>query len=246
VRFKILPPRVALAVLAAFLSAAAGFAEGSGEPWAAEERTEIHVSGFTAVSTGSGIAVEIKQATEYRVTLIADRDFADRIRIEKVGDELRIGVREWFTAPLFTWRRGARVLIDMPDLARLRSSGGAPVVIRMDAGTAEVEVTLSGGASVRGSLSCGALFLDGSGGSHARLEGSADRLELTGSGGAVNDFDGFAVRYADARLSGGASARVLARESLSVNASGGAHLSYRGAPRMDRQVLSGGAWVRSE
>jgi hypothetical protein len=246
VLFKILPRRTTLVMLAAFLAAAAGFAEGSGEPWAAQERTDVHVSGFTAVSTGSGIAVEINQAREYRVTLMADPEVADRIRIEKVGDELRIGVREWFLGPLFPWHRAARVLIDMPGLSRLRSSGGAPVSVRMDAGDAEVRVVLSGGASVRGSLTCGSLSLEGSGGSHARLEGSAGRLDLTGSGGAVGDLEGFTVRDVDATLSGGASARVAARESLSVKASGGAHLSYRGAPRMDRQLLSGGAWVQSD
>jgi hypothetical protein len=246
VQVRIISIRTAAITVAALIAAAAGFAEGSGERWTVGGRTEVSLSGFTGVSTSAGIAVEIRQARDYRVTLFADRDLAERIRIEMVGDELRIGLDRWFPSPFFWGRRGARVEVDMPDLRRVGASGGAPVSVQMDARDAEVLVSLSGGASIRGSLGCGSLSLDGSGGSTARLSGSAGRLYLTGSGGAVSDLDGFTVRSADVRLSGGASGRVDARELLSVRASGGAHLVYRGSPRMDSRELTGGAWVRSE
>jgi hypothetical protein len=229
------------------LAAAAGFAEGSWEDASMNGGREYSISDFTAVETGSGIEVRIEQSDEYRVTLFASEGFMDRIRVERTGETLRIRVVSWFPFGFLSGPFGsARVEITMPRLERVRASGGAPVTLHMDEGGAKVAVELSGGSRCQGTLRCAALSLGASGGGRADMQGSADDLVLYGSGGAVFTLGEFTVRRADVRLAGGSSARLMAQDELSVEGSGGSHVTYRGSPSLHRQSLSGGSWIRGE
>jgi hypothetical protein len=239
--------KATLAFFMLSLAAVAGFGEGAWEDSSMNDGREYGISNFTAVETGYGIEVRIEQSDEYRVTLYAGRDFMDRIRVERTGETLRIRVASLFPFGFLSGPFGkARVEVTMPRLERVRASGGAPVTVHMDEDNAKVAVDLSGGSRISGTLRCGALSLGGSGGAGADLDGSADSLVLYGSGGTVFNLGDFTARDADVRFSGGSSARLIVQDGLSVSASGGSHVAYRGSPSIRHQSLSGGSWIRSE
>jgi hypothetical protein len=230
-------------VLAAFV-AVASFAEGSSESPFSGEGQQFPFRNFTSVETGWGIDVNIEQSDRWHVALFADPDLMDRITVEKYGQTLQIGLRE-FPFP-FRPRGQARVEITMPMLEQLKASGGARVVVHMDARDGDTHASLGGGSRLSGTLRCRDLSVDGSGGSSVRMEGSCDTLSLHGSGGTVFALPDFIVREADVRLSGGSSGRIAAEERISLRASGGSHVVYRGSPSIDSESLSGGSWIRSE
>jgi hypothetical protein len=233
----------ALCILAAFV-AVASFAEGSGESPFSAEGQQFPYRDFTSVETGWGIDVNIDQSDSWHVALFADPDLMDRIVVEKYGQTLQIGLRD-FPFP-FRPRGRARVEITMPVLEQVKASGGARVVLHMDARNGDIHARLGGGSGLSGTLRCRDLAIEGSGGSSVRLEGSCDTLTLRGSGGSVYTLPDFSVREADIRLLGGSSARIAADERISLRASGGSHVVYNGSPSIDRESLSGGSWIRSE
>ncbi len=233
----------AFCILAAFV-AVASFAEGSSESPFSGEGQQFPYRNFTSVETGWGIDVTIEQSDTWHVALFADPDLMDRISVEKYGQTLQIGLRDF--PFLFRPRGRARVEIAMPVLDRVKASGGARVVLQMDARDADIRASLGGGSGLSGTLHCRDLSIDGSGGSSVRIEGSCETLTLRGSGGTVCALPDFNVREADIRLSGGSSARIAAEERVALRASGGSHVVYRGAPSIDSEHLSGGSWIRSE
>jgi hypothetical protein len=232
-----------LCIIAAFI-ATASFAEGTGESPFSGEGLRFDYRNFSSVDTGWGIDVTIEQADSWHVALFADPEIADRIVVEKNGGTLQIGVRDF---PLFFRPHGrARVEVTMPALEQVKASGGARVVVHMDGRNGDISASLGGGSGLSGTLRCRDLAIDGSGGSTVRLEGSGDTLTLRGSGGTAYALPDFTVREADIRLSGGSSARVSVDERISLRASGGSHVVFRGSPTIDRESLSGGSWIRSE
>jgi hypothetical protein len=233
----------AVCVLAAFV-AVASFAEGSSESPFSGDGQEFPYRNFTQVETGWGIDVNIEQSDTWRVTLFADPDLMDRITVEKYGQTLQIGLRD-FPFPFRPHGR-ARVEITMPMLDQVKASGGARVVLHMDAQDGDVHASLGGGSRLSGTLRCRDLSIDGSGGSSVKIEGSCQILSLHGSGGTVFALPDFSVREADIRLSGGSSGRIAAEERISLRASGGSQVVYRGSPSIDSESLSGGSWIRGE
>ena len=233
----------ALCILVA-LVAVASFGEGSEESTFSGDGQQFGYRDFTSVETGWGIDVSIEQSDTWHVALFADPDLLDRIVVEKIGRTLRIGMQDF---PFFIRPHGrARVEISMPALQQVKASGGAGVVVRMDAGANDVRASLSGGSRLSGTLRCRDLSVEGSGGSSVTMEGSGDTLALRGSGGTVYAVTDFSVRKADIRLSGGSSAQVSADERIALSASGGSHVVYRGAPSIDSEHLSGDSWIRNE
>jgi hypothetical protein len=224
--------------------AAVSFAEGSSESAFSGDGQQFGYKNFTSVETGWGIDVTIEQSSTWHVALFADPDLMDHIVVEKIGSTLRIDMRE---LPFFVRPHGrARVEISMPALEQVKASGGAGVVVRMDAGDNDVRAVLSGGSRLSGTLRCRDLAIDGSGGSSVKVAGSGDTLTLRGSGGTTYAVPDFAVREADIRLSGGSSARISADERIALRASGGSHVVFSGTPSVDKEDLSGGSWIRNE
>lgn len=207
---------------------------------------ELDYRGFTAVDTGWGIDVKIAQSPTYRVALFADPVMAGKILVERSGSTLRIGRARRFYLPPWTLKWKARVEISMPTIERLSASGGSHADVAMDVAAGGVDVRLSGGSSLAGTITSATMEIDGSGGSSAELAGGTTRLELSGSGGSRFRMASFVATDLDARLSGGSSVEIAVSGSLTVRGSGGSHVVYRGDGRVERQELSGGSWVRKE
>lgn len=205
---------------------------------------EFDYKGFTVVETSYGIDVKIVQSQSYSVVLFADADIMDRIVIEASGRTLRIG-RRWELFP-FGWSRKARVEISMPAVEGLGASGGSHIDISMNDPSSRINVHLSGGSSMAGNLTTDTLEIGGSGGSSAEIAGTATVMRLSGSGGSRFRMAGCPARDLDADLSGGSWVEGTASGSLTVQASGGSHVTYHGDARVDRQSLSGGSWIKKD
>jgi hypothetical protein len=232
--------KAAFALLGLLGAMGAAFAQTAGETV-----REYPLSGFTRVRTAFGIDLDVVQASAFAVALTADPGLMEKIVVEKRGNTLWIGMR--WGLPTFRLLGGhrPRAAVSLPVLEAVEASGGSAVTVSA-ASAKDVEITLSGGARVTGSLKADAVRVGATGGGGAELAGGSRRLDLRGSGGAW--FRLFAMQADEARveISGGAWAEVAPARLLSVRASGGSHVTYRGSPRMDRQDLSGGAWVRQE
>lgn len=104
-----------------------------------------------------------------------------------------------------------------------------------------VDMELSGASRADLNVDAAKLNLELNGSSKVNLLGQANYLnfELSGSS-RVESYD-FIVNYLDAEMSGGSVAKVHVEEELSVDASGGATLYYKGNGVVIFKDLSGGA-----
>ncbi len=213
-------------------------ATGSGRPIT----KELSLTGFDTVDVSSAFNVDITQGEEFRVTLKADDNFMPHVRAVQNGTTLRIDLDPDFPGA-WSWKIGTlEALITTPDLRELRLSGSSHG--RITGFTRDLDLNLSGGSWLKGSVAAGSLNLTASGASNARLDGSAQELTVRGSG--VSRVQLADLRAGNARidLSGGASAQIEVLGQLDYDLSGGARLEYTGRPRISQATTSGGASAR--
>lgn len=227
----------ALALLAPF----AGCGGGTGVA-----RRTVAASGFTGVSVTAGIDVVISTSSSWSVELSADRLALDRIVVESRGSTLWIGLRPGTAARARWMASQAQVRITLPSLARMDVTDGSRARVDLAEPTVDLLLQLSRGSQLSGTISCAGLVITATGSSIVELTGSADRITLAGSDRAKLRLTGLETPSVDATLSSGSTAAVTASRRLVVEASGGSGLSFRGDARVERQILSGGAWVRRE
>lgn len=230
---------LALAGTTAFASGVAPFGgiEGSGN---IVSRT-LDVDGFTAIATGWGSELTVRQGDDYRVELRADDNIMEILRVELRDEQLRFDF-----PPGERTIRNATIEIDivMPMLERLDLSGGSGAEVAMDLRDGSFRADLSGGSELTGTLGAERVRLEGSGGSRFRLQGRTSVVEADGSGAARFYLFDFPTTRVDADLSGGSVLEADVSEELRVDASGGSTVRYEGSPARVRAQASGGSTVR--
>ncbi|RPI28416.1 MAG: DUF2807 domain-containing protein [Acidobacteria bacterium] len=210
-------------------------------PVAFAETRDLHFTGFTGVSVGWGIEVDITQGPDHRVQVIGDSRDLDELKVEKEGDVLVFSHES-----RRGWRRHdkLRVNIVMPTLKSLDLSGGVEGQLSMDAGSETFSGELSGGSELNGQLRCGDLKLSLSGGAELHLAGQGGNVYIDGSGGAECDLKEFKVADVTSELSGGSTATVNMNGVLNANQSGGSQIIYFGSATVGRSSSSGGSGIR--
>jgi hypothetical protein len=232
-----------MALLVAGLSVLlAGCGGGAGQ----SGRRTVNVSGFTSVSTGSGIDVEVATSEGWAVEVSANPQVMDRIVVETRGSTLWIGLRAGTAARARWLASQALVGIALPSLVRLDVTDGSRAHVNCAEPGTDLALVLSRGSQVSGSLVSAGLSITASGSSIAELTGSAERISLVASDRAKLRLTALETPLMDAILSGGSTAAVAVSQRLVVEASGGSGLSFRGDARVERQDLSGGSWLRKE
>lgn len=188
-------------------------------PAVAETKT-YDLAGFTRVSAAAGTSVDVTVGGDYAVTAESSAEGLERLKVELVGDELRIGRQN----KGFRWKRGDEVTVNvtMPALSGVDVSSGAAVDARgVDAGAFSIDV--SSGASLDIVGRCEALNADVS------------------SGGSI-DARGLECRSATAGASSGGSADIFASESVNGDASSGGSVDVFGKPKnVNKDTSSGGS-----
>ncbi len=218
-------------------------------------------TGFTKVEADYGFKVEVVRGDAYAVLVTVDDNLVSELRVKAEGDTLRINMNDRYSA---YDHATLTAKVTMPGLQGLDASGaasidargfasgdplalkasGAAVLTLTDVTASDVQVDCSGGAHVQGALAAQDVAGEASGAGVLERQGSARKLQLEASGGAQLRLAGLKAQSADLTLSGGASGSVDVTGSLDVQASGGAHLEYSGAPQLGKIDVSGGAEVK--
>ncbi|WP_041258141.1 GIN domain-containing protein [Fibrella aestuarina] len=175
---------------------------------------------FTNVQIGSGFRTTIRQGTARQVLISVPSVDERTLSVTQSSNTLVVEIRNKASKSAI-----GTVDITMPTLTGADFSGG-------------VAATIAG-------FTTGTLPISQSGGSSVTLSSTVQKLLLTLTGG--SRFEGYSTPVTDATvaLSGGSEARVAASGTLTITASGGSRLYYKGTPQLN-QNLSGGSTVTSE
>ncbi len=188
-------------------------------PAFAETKT-FDLAGFTRVSASAGVDVTISVGGDYSVVADSTPKGLEKLKVELVGDELRIGRK----ARTMSWGRGDQVSVKV----------SAPALAAVD---------VSSGASVDATgVDAGAFAIDVSSGGDLEIVGRCDALAADVSSGGSIDAAGLLCRTANASASSGGSADVFASESANGDASSGGSLDIHGKPAtVNKDTSSGGS-----
>jgi hypothetical protein len=259
-----LTPSIMVAVLLTVLltsgllvGCAGDVVEGSGNL----DTQEMDLSGFTRVEVGHAFEVEIVQSASYSVSITADDNLFEYIKVSKKGETLKIGLKsgDYHNVTL-------EAEITMPDLYEVDLSGavrgtargftsshdfsgelsGASSLDMRDMSAGDIDFDISGASRVTGDIIAGDADLDVSGASTVQLQGSASDMEIEASGASHVDLADFVVSNADVNLSGASQATVNLDGRLDADLSGASNLSYIGEPTMGDIHTSGGSTISPE
>jgi hypothetical protein len=197
---------------------------------------ERDVGDFSALRVSSGIDVTLRQGNRPRVIIITDEDNMEDVKTEMVGDELRLSVDgSWFR------RHRVEARITYVNLESLDVSAGSDVesegILRFE----DLNLEASSGSDLKLTLEANEVNLRTSSGSDANLAGSSGSLYAKASSGSDIDAYDFEVEYAELELSSGSDVKIWVTGSLSVDASSGSDVYYKGDPEMLDINTSGGS-----
>jgi len=240
--------------------------DGDAETGETETR-QYDFTEFTHVDIGSAFEYKIQQADTYSISITADSNLFDDIRVTKVGQTLDIGI-EFPGVTITIWNVAPRLqaVITMPQLQGLDSSGathgtvtgfrsndnldvtvsGASTVELEDIAAGDTVFDISGASEVTGAIVVEDLELEVSGASTVQLKGSANSLATDGSGASHLKLADLKVGNADITLSGASDATINLAGRLDANLSGASKLEYIGEPTLGIMDATGASTVKKK
>ncbi len=193
-----------------------------------------HFTDFVNIEAHSSFQVRITQSPLYSVSITADHNVMDHVRVRKVGRTLELTIDPDYRFQRITLRAAIRT----PDLRSIRLSGASELVLEDFSLAHDLDLHLSGASEAKGDLSARDLALNLSGASKIRLRGTGRDLTVEGSGASDLDLSDFAVRNVSVMLSGATEASVNMNGELRCDMSGASRLYYRGKANVDLEYLS--------
>ena len=203
---------------------------------------EFNIRDFSRVDVSHAFEVEIIQSGSFKVVVRVNDNLRERLRVEKRGETLVIGLKPYISYNLRNATMEAKVY--MPDLQGIEASGASDVRFSGLSSPRDFEVDLSGASYLDGEITAREVRIEASGASRIRLRGKAEDLRLDASGASNLDLEDLPVQDADIELSGASEADVVLSGILDINASGASRLYFTGSPTMGRIDLSGASSIK--
>jgi len=227
------------------------------------ETRQYDFSEFTCVDIGSAFSYDIMQSDTYSISITANNNLFDDIKVAQEGQTLIIGM-EFPEAPWaikINTNPGPQAVITMPQLYGLDSSGatngtisdfistddlditvsGASNLELVEISTGDVDFEVSGASNVIGDIEAKNMELEVSGASTFQLKGSADSITTDVSGASHLKLADLKVENANVTLSGASNGTVNLDGTLDTKLSGASTLKYIGEPIIGRFEISGGS-----
>lgn len=229
------------------------------------ETRHYDFSDFTHVDIGSAFRYEIKQSETYSVSITANSNLLDDIRVAKEGETLIIE-REFpgVAWGIFNVDSAINVVITMPRLQVLDSSGATRGIVSDFASTENLDIKASGsskvelanisagdavfhvsGASkVTGDIEAENIGFKISGSSTVQLKGSAERITTDTSGASRLKLADLKVENANIKLSGSSNGIINLDGKLDAELSGASTLEYIGEPTLGTMDITGSSKLK--
>ena len=220
---------------------------------------------FTRLDISSAFIYEIMQSDTYSVSITANNNMFDDIKIAQEGQTLIIGM-EFPGVPwaIFNNNPSLKAVITMPQLDVLDSSGATHGIVADFSSTEKLDVTVSGASSVElveistgditlnvsgagkvtGNIEAKNMELEVSGASTVQLKGSAGSITADGSGASHLKLADLKVGNANVILSGACSGTINLDGSLDAVLSGASTLEYIGEPALGIMDITGASKLK--
>jgi len=206
------------------------------------------VSGFHAIKVSHGIVVYLTQGDEEVVAVSSnDIEYRNRIRTVVENGILKISFdnddwRFWKNVG----NKKLRAYVSAKNIDGIYSSSGSTVRIEGVIKSGDIRLDASSGATINGKIEAQSMDVDQSSGSTMNISGViSGTLKIEGSSGSTFDSYDLTVENCDAETSSGARVKVTVNKELSVDASSGGNIHFKGNGLIrDVRTSSGGSVTR--
>ena len=215
-------------ILVLFLLALAPFCLVAQSSKVVKEKRDL--SGFSAINMSGSWDAVITQGKNFSVTIEANEESIDDIRIKVKGETLYVAnKRNKHRVNILNTRCDSRkVRITLPELEEITASGGSGVLSQTPFRTENLKIVMSGGSSLKSLLlDCQSLDCKMIGGSDANiLLVNAKIVNINNSGGSDLSLSGLFAEVLDLQSVGGSHVKLEGEtNNLTVNSSGGSNVS---------------------
>jgi len=198
-------------------------------PLAAQETRNVSVSNFSGVSVGAGIELHISQGNSESAKIVAESDVMDQVKIEKSGNDLKIGWKDSWSMNKMFKNKSAKVYVTYKKLNSISASSGSSLRTDNTLKTDHLSASVSSGANMDANVVCNELQLSTSSGADASLTGTATNMEVSSSSGSNVNAVNLTTQYAKASTSSGADIKINVSKALEAHTSSGGNITYKGA-----------------
>lgn len=186
----------------------------------------VEMRDFSEIEASAPVRVEITRGESYAVSVSADDNVIDHVRITNAAQVLRIEMKG-----ASFHNASVRVVVTMPDIRAVRIAGASTATLsgfKPRQLTAEV----AGASRLTGRLDGGELDVSVMQASNLNLGGQAETLRLMATGASTGGLGDLAVGRASVSLRDASSATVNARDRLDADLRGASSLYYVGNPSL--------------
>ncbi len=202
-----------------------------------------NVKGFHAIKVSTGIQLILNQSNTEAVAVSATSDeHRDKIKTVVENGVLKI----YYDSDSWKfWKYGEnkklKAYVSVVNLDGLDASAGATVKIEGTIKSNKLAVDASSGAVLNGNVNVTTLKIDQSSGAVINFSGSVNDLTVDGSSGSVLHGYELTAENCNVDLSSGGGVQVTVNKELSVEASSGGFVNYKGQGVIkDIKTSSGG------
>ncbi|MBG8551954.1 PspC domain-containing protein [Hymenobacter guriensis] len=207
-------------------------------------RRTFNVDDFNTIEASGAYRIVVRRGDTYQIEAAGEERDISQLRIETVGDGLRIrSIRDGLFGFSGT-REPILIRVQMPELIHLDLSGACRADVSGFEGKA-LQIEQSGASTAKLDVNVPRLELDLSGACNTAVRGKATELDIDGSGVCKIEALSLQTNRASIDLSGASRARVRVAERLQAEVTGSSHVHYAGNPANVQKDESGGSRVRA-
>ncbi|GAC1438765.1 MAG: hypothetical protein NVSMB63_02980 [Sediminibacterium sp.] len=203
------------------------------------------VNGFDGVEVSGAIDLYLSQGNEDAVAVSAgSEEVAGRMQTEIRGSTLHI----YFDGKGLGWKNWGnnkmKAYVTFKNLRFIEASGACNVKATEPFKAHELFIQMSGASDFNGEVTASDLRLEASGASKISIAGSAGKAAIEVNG--ASEVKGYGLKTDMARMnaSGASGIRITVNKEMSVSASGGSAIYYKGSGLIRDISTGGGATIK--
>lgn len=188
------------------------------------------VKGFHAIKVSTGIQLILMQGTTEAVAVSATtEEHRDNIRTVVENGVLKIYYEnDSWKFWKYSENKKLKAYVSIIDIDRIDASAGSTVKIEGTVKSNKLNVEASSGAVLNGNINVTTLVVDQSSGAVINFSGTVTDLKVEGSSGSVLHGYELTAENCDVDASSGGGVQVTVNKELSVEASSGGYVNYKG------------------
>lgn len=199
---------------------------------------EHDIKDFTGVTAAGPIDIEVKQASDYKVSMQADDNIIDLIIIRRDGNSLLVKLKDHV---LLRNTSNVKVSVELPNLKSVDVAGSGNI---RSVGTIEnddkIDVDIAGSGDVYLEVRTPMVSSSVAGAGKSLIKGETRKLDIDIAGSGDVDASGLKSEEAEVNIGGSGNVKVFASLKLDITIAGSGDVVYYGNPGISKSVVGSG------